>query len=354
MERTIAEIIDKLVNVEANPNVQGGRTQLRYDAARAKQGDPAVYLAAKGLMENVKPGDYVFFLSGAGASPWLEYGETDGPAGVVSLARAVHVGLGAHPVYIGDAKHLGPVEACGRAAGLLVLDRAAIEVSKARNASLSIAFPLGPDGAQELSEELLESYKPTAVIAVEKQSPNGLGVFHSSRGYRIPADSQAHVFRINDEARRRGIFTIGIGDGGNEIGYGVIHDEYNAIFQRIFNESCACGCGGGQATVTASDVLVTACTSNWGAYGVSAMLAHLLGNKLALQDVETERRMQEAQALAGAVDVLHGTLPYVDGTTLLAQLSIVALLHEIIANAAAKPGATIWPPEYAQIVAHRP
>ena len=59
---------------------------LLCEAARAKRSALRTYLAAKGWIDNVKKGDYVILLSGTGVSPCLEWGETDGPTGIASLA----------------------------------------------------------------------------------------------------------------------------------------------------------------------------------------------------------------------------------------------------------------------------
>ena len=70
------------------------------------------------------------------------------------------------------------------------------------------------------------------------------------------------------------MFTVRMGDGGNEIGYALTNEEANEIFKQAYGVTCQCGCGG--ATATATDVLVSAAISNWGAYAVSARLAYML------------------------------------------------------------------------------
>ena len=338
MPEIIGEYIDRQVNIEmVDDNYpRRGKTWPLYEAAREKLGAPLTYLAAKGLIENVKQGDYVILLSGAGISPWLEWGETDGPTGIASLARAVSFGLGAAPVYVGNEKELGPVIAAGMAAGVSVLNREAIDVYKRKATALKVPFPLGEKGAKQKALEILDEYQPKAVIGVEKHAPNPLGVWHTAAGQAIPGDTQPHVHHIVDEARERGIFTIGIGDGGNEIGYGLIRDEVNEIYKAQFGGvTCKCGCGGGESTATATDVLVSTAISNWGAYGVSAMLAYMLNNPFILQDADTERRMVEAMAMAGAVAAgigTGGTLPWVDGTSPAMQEAVVTILQEIVTN----------------------
>lgn len=335
MPEIIGEYVDKLVNIEMWDDNQARRnkTHLFYEAARARQGAPLTYLAAKGLKENVGQGDYVILLAGAGISPWLEWGETDGPTGIASLARAICFGLGAIPVYVGNEKELGPVVAAGIAAGITVLNREAAEAYGRKNTALSIPFPLGGKGAKEKALSIVNDFKPKAVMAVEKHAPNALGKWHSSDGLANDGETQPHVHHIVEEARKRGIFTVGIGDGGNEIGFGVIQDEANRIFEKDFGVTCQCGCGGGQATACATDVLISAAVSNWGAYGVSACLAHMLEDPFILQDADTERRMGEAMVMAGAVDVSGASLPWVDGTSPAVQQAVVTMLHGIVGNA---------------------
>jgi hypothetical protein len=330
----IGEYVDRLANLEMldDSYPRRGKTMPLYDAARAKQGAPLTYLAAQGLIENVKQGDYVILLSGAGISPWLEWGENDGPCGIASLARAISFGLGAYPVYVGNEKELGPVIAAGMAAGVSVLNREAIEVYRRKATALKVPFPLGENGAAEKGLEILDDFKPTAVIGVEKHAPNPLGIWHTAAGQALSGDTQPHVHHLVDEARKRGIFTVGIGDGGNEIGYGLIRDEVNELYKAQFGgATCQCGCGGGESTATATDVLISASISNWGAYGVSAMLAFMMGDPFILQDSDTERRMLEASVMAGSTGII-GTVPWVDRTSPGAQQAVVSLLQEMVRN----------------------
>jgi hypothetical protein len=332
----IGEYLDKIVNVEMldDDSQRRNKTELLYRAARAKQGAPLTYLAAQGLVDRVKRDDYVLLLAGAGVSPWLEWGETDSPTGIASLARALSFGLGARPVYVGNEKELGPVIAAGVAAGITVLDKEAVEVYRRRNTALTVPFPLGEKGARAKALEILDEFEPSAILGVEKHAPNSVGVWHSASGQAISGETQPHVHHIVEEGKERGVFTVGIGDGGNEIGYGLIRDEVNDIFKQSFGVYCQCGCEGGEATMCAADVLVSASVSNWGAYGVSAMLAYMLEDPFVLQDADTERRMVEAMAQAGAVEATYAlSIPWVDGTSLEVQQAVVTMMHGVVANA---------------------
>ena len=127
--------------------------------------------------------------------------------------------------------------------------------------------------------------------------------------------------RLFEAAARRNVLTIGIGDRGNEIGFGAIANTPRQLLPH-----------GEQATDnTVVDVLITACVSNWGAAGIAAALALVLDNPGALHDGETEARMLRECISAGAVDGMscrpvHRT----DGMSEAAQVSITALLNEIV------------------------
>jgi hypothetical protein len=214
-----------------------------------------------------------------------------------------------------------------------VLDKEAVEVYKRKNTALCVPFPLGPKGAKEKALEIMDEFSPSAVIGVEKHAPNSVGVWHSAAGQAISGDTQPHVHYIVEEAKKRGAFTVGIGDGGNEIGFGLIREEANEIYKQAYGEICQCGCGGGEATAAATDVLVSAAVSNWGAYGVSAVLAYLLADPFVLQDADTERRMVEAMVAKGAAAAgMHASVPWVDGTSPGVQQAIVTILQEIVQN----------------------
>ena len=122
--------------------------------------------------------------------------------------------------------------------------------------------------------------------------------------------------------------TIGIGDGGNEIGWGIVAD---VIREKIpYGDQCVCGCGGGFGDVTETDVCVAASVSNWGAYGVIASLSALLGNPEVLQDTKIEARMLRECVDAGGVDGISSLpKPWVDGMPEEVDYSIVTLLHQI-------------------------
>jgi hypothetical protein len=110
--------------------------------------------------------------------------------------------------------------------------------------------------------------------------------------------------------------TIGVGDGGNEIGMGKVRarlSRLGSLMARI-------------AAVVSTDHLVVAGVSNWGAYGITAELGRLAGCAL-LHTPETERRLIEACVKAGAVDgITRRPEATVDGLDLDVHASFLRLL----------------------------
>lgn len=352
----IAEYIDLLVNFKATPLARTHDALAFYGPARHAQGEkPLTYLAAQLLLDRVGENDYVLVLHNACADPWLPKGETDGPLGAASLARALVWGLGARPVFVAEAVNRPAIEASANAAGLLICPYEDVAEYRMGAAAEVVDFPLGAAPALAEACRLLDLYQPKAVVAVERIAPNELGLIHSGAGHPYDPATQAHVHVLVEEAQRRGIATIGIGDGGNEIGFGIIKDVVNAWKSEVLGgPSCQCGCGKGGATSATADVLVSASTSNWGAYGVAALLAIACKNRDVLQDEETEWRMLDACVRAGAADAGRaGPSLGVDGTSARASQAIIALLQEIVSNTLHPPRGRLFPPNTAELVRKR-
>jgi hypothetical protein len=137
--------------------------------------------------------------------------------------------------------------------------------------------------------------------------------------WNAPLDA---LFVLARQTRRRRLVTVGVGDGGNEIGMGNVRARIGragAVAARI-------------ASIVRVDHLVVAGVSNWGAYGIVAHLGRLSG-LLLLHTPDEERRMVDACVAAGACDgVTRRREPTVDGLPLDAHAALVALL-----GVAAKP-----------------
>jgi hypothetical protein len=123
---------------------------------------------------------------------------------------------------------------------------------------------------------------------------------HSMRGRDITDfTSPAHLLVEAAAQQKPRTITIGIGDGGNEIGMGKI--AWDTIRRNIPN-------GAVIACRVPTDYLIVAGVSNWGGYALAAGVALLRDQRLdpALFDVEKERELLRVMVEQG---------PLVDGVT---------------------------------------
>jgi hypothetical protein len=224
--------------------------------------------------------------------------ETDGPPGAAVLGRALRR-LGARVRYTSDPVVLPVLATCLRALG---------------EPEDLVAYPNGPDAAATV----LKRERPTHLVAIERPGRGREGDYLNARGVSVAAWNRPldELFLL---ARRRGRpRTIGVGDGGNEIGMGVVRARLareGALMARI-------------ASVVRVDHLVVAGVSNWGAYGVAAQLGRLTGRRL-LHEPAEERRLIEACVAAGAVDGLtrraEATVDALDADTHAAFVALLGL-----------------------------
>jgi len=324
-KEVVGECVDQLVTMEirrGNCHIRGVIRPFYDSAFRKLGGRPLTLLAAEKLIENVKPGENVLIVTGF-ASPAMPHGETDGPLGAASVARALSFALDAKPIFVLGDRDIEPTKATVKAAGLRVEE---YEIAKEiKNAAAFIPFPLG-DGAEGKAREIIEQYKPKSLITVEAPGPNRKGVMHGMSG-RALERTKLHL--LFTEAEKQGILTIGCIDGGNEIGSGVIEEEVRKLTPH--GDVCQCPCQSGMACAIATDIVIPANISNWGAYGISAMLAFLLKEPDLIQDPDTERRMLEASIMAGGIDGNSvSAIMSVDGISGKTQQYLVGILREVV------------------------
>jgi len=336
--RRIGEVIDRLITVDVRGR---GSVSVLYKSARERFGEPLCVLAAKKLRERVKEKSVVMIATGWPDRPWISpaIAELDGPPGAAVLARGLHVGLKAVPILLIEEQLVGPMEAVLTGAGFRVMEASqavsAISSPSPIHGCAVLPFPVDLRQAEKRSVELIERFSPAAIISIEKGGMNEKGVIHNSRG----ADTTAEMAKVDvliREAGKRDILTLGIGDGGNEIGMGTIRE---AVREYIpYGAKCQCPCGAGIAPETPTDVLVTAAVSNWGAYGVLAALAILCENPKVLHDTETEARVLRRGADAGLIDGMTGyCVPGADGMEDKMHMALITLLNGIV-DAALSPG----------------
>jgi hypothetical protein len=234
--------------------------------------------------------------------------ETDGPPGTALLGRALRR-LGKSVTYITD-----PVALPLREATLKALDEPGDLV----------IFP-DSEPASRAAGRLLASLTPTHLVAVERPGRTRDGDYLSARGESI-ASWNAPLDELFIRRSRRTV-TIGIGDGGNEIGMGNVRPRLlrlGPLAKKI-------------ASVVSVDHLVVAGTANWGAYGVVAHLSILSGQNL-LHTGEEERRLIAACVEAGGVDGMTRRREVaVDGLPSEMHVAVVELLRSLVARRLQSP-----------------
>jgi hypothetical protein len=326
----VGDHVDRLCTLDLRPpGPTSGYIGRFYTAVRDIVAAPLTLTAAH-CLHQLAAGCTVVIATGFCHPERLPYGETDGPPGAAALARGVRGGLQGLPLIIGEAAIAAPVQACVESLELHLHH----DLDAARRDPCGVAFqpfPTEAEAAQCAAQCLLAQVQPAAVVVTEKVGPNRLGVAHSAMGFAIPEGARSLVEYLLDAAHAAGLPTIGVGDNGNDMGFGLIEDLVRRY--KPYGDICQCPCQGGLATVTQVRTLVTAAVANWGAYGIVACLAALRRQPTLLHSAATERQMLEACVQAGAADGITGCrAATVDALPTAVHASIVELLHALIAK----------------------
>jgi len=320
-----AETIDGLTSLDLP---RRGAIAALHAEARRLVGGPLGLAAARAALARTSEGSAVAILTGFPEFPWIGRGvaETDGPVGAAVLARALIRARRAIPI-LPCEPHFAPViEAAIRGIGITPVRAAGVE--------LKSLHPGDPVCLVEATDEPVNgsrwvaSHAPALVIAIERPGRAPTGVYHSMSGHDV-SHCLNNIEDIFIAAHRAGTWTIGIGDGGNEVGMGALCEIVKSRVKA--GASCGCGCGGGIAAESMSASLVTAVVANLGATAIAASLALLTGRRDVLAAPELELRALEACAAAGGVDGRHNeAVASVDGLDAKAYGAVVTLVADTV------------------------
>ena len=279
-----------------------GSLPLLYSLARGDE--PISYQIAQALLR--QPGSHVGILTGAAVPNFLPNGENDGPLGAIVLGNAL--------------KALGY-----RVSILTEIELSSIfnELFKVYGSTLDMI---------ELDKEDPNDHAGTApdldsLIAIEKLGSNAKHVMHGATGVSRNG-TRAHVDGLVNRLNDAGKLTVGIGDGGNEIGFGKIYTEARELLD--YGKQCQCDCNDGIVTITPTQILFPVGVSNWGAYAVTSALAAATGE---FGILHTPERELDIIAAATRVDCRDGGIgaarDFVDSVPAETSAAIVQILKTL-------------------------
>ena len=217
--------------------------------------------------------------------PVVDTFETDGPVGAIALYKALEA-LGATPVIV-----CGPPVSQALMAEYRVHE---IRVGEHQERALE-AF------------QALYHYNPDAVLSIERPGQANDGGYYNMRGESISARTACFdTFVKNAKCP-----TIGIGDGGNEIGMGNIQEALKDLDIM--------------ASATTVDELLIADVSNWGAYGIIAFLSlwnerDLLGEIEPLEILKYLSNLGSVDGVTRENELTEDGLPVSEGNSVIAEL----------------------------------
>ena len=224
--------------------------------------------------------------------------ETDGPPGAVVIGGALNK-LGYDVVHVTDRYASGIMEQTGG------------------DFSTVVEFPItDDDSSREFAANLLAEMNPSVLIAIERCGLTSEGKYRNMRGRDI-TDHNARIDHLFDSD----VPSVGIGDGGNEIGMGNLAAEVPLV-ESLVKLPC----------ITRTTKLMLASVSNWGGYGLAAALSEQSGNNL-LPSIEDEQDLVKKTVDLGAVDGMSAKQEYkVDGFTLEENSQTLQALHDYLSD----------------------
>lgn len=290
------ENIDRLVNVGIRPpGMPRSAMNVLYDAA--KEENAISYDIAQALLE--RKGAKVAIFTGASVPEHLPNGENDGPMGSIAIARAL-VELGFDVTIFTEAEVLPSQHAFAE----LLATKVKIE-------------ELQRDPAAQHAE-IAESYD--IGITVEKAGGNKEGKLHSINS-NPRSHTRANIDGLINAMNEAGKLTVGIGDGGNEIGFGKVYDLAASILPY----------GDTIVTTVGTTYAYPVAISNWGGYALAASLAIAADRPdIAVTPEEEEAMLNKAIELDCRDGGTGKAVFAVDGVSGESSMAYVQLLREIV------------------------
>ncbi len=223
--------------------------------------------------------------------------ETDGPPGAIAIGRALQA-LGRRVTYVTDS-YTAPV------------------LQQWAEGAQVVEFPItGVDESKRHASQMLEDLRPALLISIERCGRNRNDEYLNMRARDISPQTARLDYLFDGD-----VPSVGIGDGGNEIGMGNLVDVIPSVDSLPDDPA-----------ISRVDRLVIASVSNWGGYGLVAAMSRIAGRNL-LPSSDDEARMVEGMIEAGAVDGTTGdAIPTVDNFSMDENGQLLARLHGVVGS----------------------
>lgn len=240
-----------------------------------------------------------FYILSAGAP------ETDGPPGAVAIGNAL-ARLGYEVRYLADRFSSDVLRAI------------------AHPEHPVIEFPVTSHReSADFAHTLFQSENPSILISIERCGLTREGTYRNFRGADI-SEFNAKIDHLFEQYP----YSVGIGDGGNEIGMGNLKDVMPGL-DKLPDDPC----------ITTTRALIAASVSNWGGYGLVTALSLLRGENL-LPSVDEESEWLERIVAAGAVEGMTGEAkPWVDNFPPEENSACLRQLHGLLEHEGLQAGA---------------
>lgn len=295
------DALDLLVSVEIRPwSRPKGFMRGYYEAARIS-GNPISHDISSDILKLNKA--RVAIVTGIYSPQHFPVGEIDGPTGGAVLARALEM-LGHEVHFLAEDQIKGPFEG--------LKHRLKLNTAFRSTSGLSSEIVRGWAGEYDMA------------VAIEKLGRAKNGKRHSIQGTPLEIDGDAYIDDMFMAMNDKGKLTIGIGDGGNEIGHGKIYDTVVRLHPK----------GAVLATVTPTKHVYPVSVSNFGAYALCAALALQTKRPELMVDGATVRTLITTVNTLGQLDGSTVDPHYLgdDGIPIDAVCRVVDLMGDIVAQ----------------------
>ena len=224
--------------------------------------------------------------------PVVETFETDGPVGAIALYETLEK-IGVTPILV-----------CGKPISRALGERYRV-----------FEIHVGHDRRAQDTPHALRAFRPEVIISIERPGQAADGGYYNMRGESISQYTACFDAFLNESECP----TIGIGDGGNEIGMGNVADALREL--DIV------------PSVTTCDELIVADVSNWGAYGIISFLSlwHQRDFLAEIEPLDILRYISELGSVDGVTRVNQLTedgLDPAEGESVIRELREVCGFHD--------------------------